>query len=290
MKTSAPLRQDEVNRAVYYSRSVYLYYLSKSLMAAEAACFSKYEQQLNGRDVLDIGVGAGRTARFLAPRARRYESIDYSPVMVDYMRRALPEISVHQGDFRDLSMFPDGSFDFVLATANVIDALPHEGRLMALNEARRVLRPGGLLAFSTHNLGYKFAFSGPRMGWSWNPVRLAVRAVQYVLGSWNHRRLGPLRRTTAEYALLDDPGHFYSCLHYYITRQTVQAQLENAGMTLEDAYDGKGRTLSETDDDSENPWLFYVAQRSTPADRSPRHERDAVDSCAMCGVDGGGHS
>ena len=254
-------RQDEVNRAVYNARGVYLYYFSKSLMAVEAACFSKYQSYLSERDVLDIGVGTGRTSRHLAPLARRYEAIDYSPVMVNHVKKILPEINVRQADFRDLGIFTDGSFDFVLATANVIDALPPEDRLRALSEVCRVLRPGGILAFSTHNLRYKHAFSGPRFDWSWNPIRLGFRTVQYVLGRWNHRRVGPLRRTTPEYALLNDPGHFYACLHYYVARSTVSSQLALAGMRLLEVFDGSGRVLEETEDDSASPWLFYVGQR-----------------------------
>src|SRR5712692_4413034 len=140
-------RQEEVNSAVYNSPGVYRRYLSKLLTPPETACLLKYQPYISGRDVLDIGVGAGRTSVYLAPLARRYEAVDYSPVMVDYMKRAMPEISVRQANFRDLGMFEDSSFDFVFATDNVIDALSHEHRLSALNESRRVLRPGGVLAF-----------------------------------------------------------------------------------------------------------------------------------------------
>jgi SAM-dependent methyltransferase len=253
--------QDEVNRAVYFARGVYLYYLSKSLLQVENACFRKYRQHLLGRDVLDIGVGAGRTARHLAPLAQRYEAIDYSPVMVKHLRKTMPEISARQADFRNLAIFADCSFDFVLATANVIDALSHQDRLSALSEAHRVLRPGGILAFSTHNIRYEKAFAGPRLNWSWNPVRLALNSVMYFLGSWNHRRVGPLRTTTPEYALLNDTGHFYSCLHYYASRSTVNSQLAKVGMNLIEVFDERGRVVAATDDDRKNPWLFYVAQR-----------------------------
>ncbi len=251
---------DEVNRAVYFSAAVPWYYRRRSMLPAETACLSKYEAHWRGRDVLDIGAGTGRTTRFLAPRARRYAAIDYSPVMVKYLHRRMPEIDVRQMDFRDLGVFPDGSFDFVLASANVIDALPHQGRMRALAESRRVLRAGGVLAFSSHNLNYKWAFSGPRMRWCWNPARLAFRAVQYALGFWNHRRIGPLRTRTAEYALLNDPGHFYACLHYYAAPATVRDQLERAGMRLIDVFDPAGRALAQPDEDRENPWLFYAAR------------------------------
>src|SRR5437879_2824637 len=123
--TDGSLRQDEVNRAVYHARGVYRYYLSKSLLPVESAFLSKYQAHVAGHDILDIGVGAGRTTRCLAPLARRYEGIDYSPVMVNYLKRKMPEVSVRQADFRDLQVFEDCTFDFVLASANVIDELCH---------------------------------------------------------------------------------------------------------------------------------------------------------------------
>ena len=255
-------RQDEVNRAVYHSPGVYRYYLSTLLKPPEAAWLSKYQSHISGRDVLDIGVGAGRTTRHLAPLARRYEAVDYSPVMVGYLKAVMPEISVRQADFRNLSIFDDRSFDFVLATDNVIDALAHEDRLRALREACRVLRPGGLLAFSSHNIRYKRAFSGPRLAWSSNPVRLASNCAGYLLCWWNHLGVGPLRRTTPEYALLNDPGHRYACLHYYLARSEMNSQLAGAGMRLIEVLDASGQAVPEGEADSENPSLAYVAERA----------------------------
>ena len=254
-------RQDEVNRAVYHSPGVHRYYLSKLLTPPETACLLKYQAYISGRDVLDIGVGAGRTSRYLAPLARRYEGVDYSPVMVSYVKQVMPEISVRQADFRDLGAFENLSFDFVFAPDNVIDALSHEDRLGALHEASRLLRPGGILAFSSHNIHYKKAFSGPQMEWSSNPVRFAANWVKYAISWRNHFHVAPLRRTTPEYALLNDPGHFYACLHYYAARSKVNSQLVYAGMRLIEAFDVGGQVAPESEDDSQTPSLLYVAER-----------------------------
>jgi SAM-dependent methyltransferase len=255
-------RQEEVNSAVYNAPGVYRRYLSKLLTPPEIACLLKYQPHISGRDVLDIGVGAGRTAGYLAPLARRYEAVDYSPVMVGYMKKAMPEISVRQANFRDLGIFEDRSFDFVFATDNVIDALSHADRLSALSESSRVLRRGGVLAFSSHNIHYKKAFWGPHLDWSPDPVRLAANCVHYAVGWWNHIHVAPLRRTSSEYALLNDTGHHYACLHYYAARSTVGSQLAGAGMRLIEAFDRGGRVAPEGEDDSENPSLLYVAERA----------------------------
>lgn len=253
-------RQDDVNRQVYYAPGVYRYYLSTQLTPSETACLLKYQPYISGRDVLDIGVGAGRTTRYLAPLARRYEAVDYSPVMVDYVKQTMPAISVRQADFRDLGGFADRSFDFLFATDNVIDALSHEDRMRALGEAHRVLRPRGLLAFSSHNLNSKNAFSPPRWNWSANPVTFAANGVKFAISWWNHLRVAPLRTVTPEYALLNDPGHFYACLHYYASRATVARQLERCGMRLMEAFERSG--VSVEGDAPESPNLLYVAERS----------------------------
>lgn len=258
---SGSLPQDQVNRAVYESRRVYRYYLSTQLTPAETACLLKYQPCFAARDVLDIGVGAGRTTRYLAPLARRYEAVDYSPVMVNYLQQVMPDIRVHHADFRNLAIFEDRSFDFVFAPDNVIDALGPEDRLRALSEASRVLRPEGILAFSTHNLRYKRAFSGPRIEWAAAPWRLGINAVKYMLGWWNHRRVGRLRTVTADYALLNDPGHFYACLHYYIARPAARLQLADARLRLLEVFDRNGSVLGQGDDDGDNPSLLYVARR-----------------------------
>jgi len=253
-------RQDEINKAVYHSAGVYRYYLSNLLMPPEIACLLKYQPHIIQKDVLDVGVGAGRTARYLAPLARRYEGVDYSSVMVSYMKRAMPEISVRQADFRDLTMFADESFDFIFATDNVIDALPHKDRIKALGEARRVLRRSGVLALSSHNIDYKKAFSGPQLHFSSDPVRFAANCVNYVLSQWNHYRVAPLRTITSDYALLNDPGHRYACLHYYASRSTVRSQLASCELQLIETFDAGGQLVQEAKDVSETPNLLYVAQ------------------------------
>lgn len=260
MSTGIPI-QDGVNQAVYFSPGVYTHYLSPNLTRPEVICLLKYQSHIAGKAVLDIGVGAGRTTGYLAPLARRYEAVDYSPVMVEYARKILPDISVQQADFRDLSIFKDQLFDFVFATDNVIDALAHEDRLRALREACRVLRPGQILAFSSHNIQYKKAYSGPEFEFHRNPVTLAMSFLRYLRCLKNHARVARFRVTHAEYALLNDRGHDYACLHYYVARSTMKTQLKDAGLRLLEVFDNHGRVIEEGQDVSWSPNLLYVAER-----------------------------
>lgn len=252
--------QDEVNRAIYHQPNIWRYYHSRDLVPAEVACFLKYQPFIAGRDVLDVGVGAGRTTRYLEPIARRYEAVDYSPVMVEHVREAFPRTHVQRADFRALTPFEDATFDFVLASDNVIDALSHEDRMRALAEARRVLRPGGLLAFSSHNVEYAHAHDGPTLAWTKNPFTLARRVADLVTMIKNHRRVSRHRRVTPEYAILNDSGQNFACLHYYASREAVRAQLERVGMRLLDVFDVEGRTIDDAPDAKDDPSLLYVAQ------------------------------
>ena len=105
-----------------------------------------------GSDVLDLGVGAGRTVEPLRARARRYVGVDYAPNMIESCLTRFPDVEFHMGDAADLSRFDDGSFDAVVFSFNGIDCLyPDEARLRCLDECRRVLRPGGTFVLSVHN-------------------------------------------------------------------------------------------------------------------------------------------
>ena len=253
--------QDGVNQAVYFSPRVYSRYQSRHLTPREATCLQKYQQFIADKDVLDVGVGTGRTTGYLAPLARNYEAVDYSPVMVAYAKKAMPDVSIRQADFRDLSTFRNETFDFVFATDNVIDALAHEDRLRALGEAYRVLRPGNILALSAHNLNYTKAFSGPEFDYHSNPRIFAANFVQYLRRLKNYRTVGRLRTTNSDYALLNDTGHDFACLHYYTARSIMKLQLESVGLRLVEVFDNDGRSIEEGEDDRDSPSLLYVAER-----------------------------
>jgi SAM-dependent methyltransferase len=104
-------------------------------------------------DMLDLGVGAGRTARHFAPRVKSYVGLDYSRSMIAHCRQVLPDYTFVVGDARRLD-FDDKSYDFVLFSFNGIDHLGPADRQQALREMKRVLRPNGMMFFSSHNSNF----------------------------------------------------------------------------------------------------------------------------------------
>jgi SAM-dependent methyltransferase len=252
--------QDRVNRRVYHAARVPYVYRETALDAAETMALLAYQGAFAGRSVLDLGVGTGRTTRFVRPLAARYVAIDFSPPMVDALRTRMPGVDVRLGDMRDLSPFADASFDFVLGSCNVIDAVGHEDRLRVFAEVGRVLSPGGVFAFSSHNRRFHEAPRGPILRYARNPVTQALHVLRYLRSHVTHARMKRFRRDERDYAILNDPGHDYALLHYYIDREHQRAQLATAGFEGLDEFDLQGRRLSAGDEDRGTSSVFYVAR------------------------------
>ncbi len=96
-----------------------------------------------GAHVLDAGCGTGRMSRYLAARGCAVVGVDLSPGMLAQAREARPDLEVHEASITDLP-FPDAAFDGVLLWYSVIH-LGDDDLALAMVEAARVLRPGGLV-------------------------------------------------------------------------------------------------------------------------------------------------
>jgi SAM-dependent methyltransferase len=260
-KNGAAAAQDVFNGAFYRSSLVIRNDPKEGLDAQEIVTLLKYQAHVVGRDVLDIGVGTGRTARVLAGLARRYVAIDYSPLVVAEAHRNMPNLQVHLEDMRDLQRWGDGTLDFVFGPNNVIDAVSHADRERTLDEVRRVLREGGLFVFSSHNRCYFRAQSGPRFEVSRNPVTFVLRVVRYLRSLRLHVRMKPMRRFEDDYALLDDCGPDHALLHYYVDRSAQERQLQNAGFELLEVLDRDGATVAPGEMAPDSSCLMYVARK-----------------------------
>lgn len=100
--------------------------------------------------VSDIGGGAGIHATWLARRGYQVHLVDPVPLHVEQAHEAsaaqpdAPLASVSLGDARALP-FEDASVDAALLFGPLYHLAQRTDRIAALTEARRVLRPGGLL-------------------------------------------------------------------------------------------------------------------------------------------------
>ncbi|WP_043638865.1 class I SAM-dependent methyltransferase [Nonomuraea candida] len=94
--------------------------------------------------VLDVGGGAGVHAEWLAAEGHDVELIDPVPLHVE-RAAALPGVRARLGDARDLPV-PGGGADAVLLLGPLYHLPERADRVRALAEARRAVRPGGLVA------------------------------------------------------------------------------------------------------------------------------------------------
>ncbi|MEK8015526.1 MAG: class I SAM-dependent methyltransferase [Candidatus Parabeggiatoa sp.] len=106
----------------------------------------KLEKQ---HSVIDIGCGSGRLAVQLAPFLEgQYTGIDVVPELVDYAKEISRREDWHFAIAQGLTIpEPDNSADFV-CFFSVLTHLLHEESYQYLEEAKRVLKPGGRIVFS----------------------------------------------------------------------------------------------------------------------------------------------
>ena len=236
-------------------------YASRGLRPPEATLLLRYADSLAGR-VLELGCGAGRITGYLGARGGDVLGVDISPTMVEYCRRRYPKLAFQLGDLADLSAFPAGSRDVVIAEFNVLGVLDDSERKRVLGELHRVLTAGGLLIFSAHNIAFIPNVPKPveLVTRSWNPARVLWNLARLPLRERNHRRIGKLERREGDYALINDQAHDYRLLHYYIGRDAQRRQLEAAGFELLECLDGDGGDVPEGDSAAAYPELHYAAR------------------------------
>ncbi|MEW9529260.1 class I SAM-dependent methyltransferase [Microbispora sp. NPDC049125] len=97
--------------------------------------------------VLDVGGGTGVHAEWLAADGYDVELIDPVPAHVE-RASLLPGVTARQGDARALDA-PDGSAGAVLLLGPLYHLPERADRVRALAEARRAVRPGGMVVAAT---------------------------------------------------------------------------------------------------------------------------------------------
>lgn len=106
---------------------------------------------LHNKNVLEIGLGYGTTSSYLASMSSDYHAVDIAQGPIDLVNKRLsylnkpPQAKIQSCHALD---FPDNYFDNVIS----IGCFHHTGSIQkCMDEAYRVLKPGGKLLFMCYN-------------------------------------------------------------------------------------------------------------------------------------------
>lgn len=256
---------DGINQKTYAASSVVQHYAQlRLLQPAEETILELCRDRWSSMKMLDIGVGGGRTTQHFAPLVAEYVGIDYSPEMVAACQKRFaasaiaPQIEI--GDARDLSRFPDNSFDFILFSFNGIDFISHSDRLKVFQEIRRVGKPGGYFFFSSHNLqGLEREFSF-RKHLSPNPIATYVNLVMFVILRLANCSLTLEQLKASGHVVVRDESHNFRLKTYYVRPEEQLKQLEPNFREVK-VYSWKtGLSITDQEELRSNSdmWLYYL--------------------------------
>jgi SAM-dependent methyltransferase len=107
-------------------------------------------EKVNGLGTIcDLGCGAGQVAGYLFSRGIGVCGIDLSSEMIKQARRLNPEIDFRQGNMLALTEVAGNTFGGIAAFYSIIH-VPRPSLVAALQEMKRVSRPGGRLLLTFH--------------------------------------------------------------------------------------------------------------------------------------------
>ena len=231
------------NQGVYAIGEVVKHYADAGkLKTAEEAILRRLGPQIQGKRLLDIGVGGGRTTSHLLALSTDYIGVDYSGEMVGVCRAKYPGVNFQEADARNLEAFGRATFDFIFFSFNGIDSIDGEGRAQVLREVHAALKPGGLFLFSSHSLRVlpERPWQLSLYSWSLNPRTILYnlrRAWRSLRNYWRHA--GDQSRGEG-YAIVVDSGHDFRLLHYYVEPEMQVRQLGEAGFVEIEVFDQQG--------------------------------------------------
>ena len=191
-----------------------------------------------GKKILDIGCGAGRTTYSFNEKGYDVIGIDYAPAMIEKAKELHPNI-----DFRVMNAcaldFEDETFDHVYFSFNGIDHIhPFPKRVDCLKEIYRVLKKGGTFAYNSHN-----ALCLPK-----DRITLSL----YV------RNLLSLRLFTGYRISFQSSGTIYLC---YVNPFRERGRLKKAGFTFIENPVKPGRNKNQLIRMLRDLSVHYVARK-----------------------------
>ncbi len=231
----------------------------EELYTAEHIMLENIPEYIRGGNILDLGVGCGRTTPYLTSISQNYIGLDYSPEMVECCQKRFPNIKFIEGDACDLTRFDDNHFDLVFFSCNGIDYVSHKDRLRIFSEVYRVLKDKGIFIFSSHNFANQRIVNFREIKLSYNPFRSVVRILRYFIGMFKQIRIRKYEVHGDNYAIINDPSNnVITHMTYYIKCKEQFAQLEECGFKNIKAVNEEGNYISRNTEDTGH-YIYYSA-------------------------------
>ncbi|MBM4424454.1 MAG: class I SAM-dependent methyltransferase [Chloroflexi bacterium] len=198
--------------------------------------------------VLDCGGGPGRYAIELAKHGYSVTLFDLSRALLSFARTQAHAANAtlagyEHGTATDLSRFADDSFDAILFMGPLYHLIDPDDRGAALREARRVLKPGGMLAaaFISQYAGLRFLLK--------EDPEFLIRSPERVAGFWQTESFPPARTDGAEF------------IAHFIPPTEVRPLIESAGFDVRAVLGVEGLAsmiddkLNALEGDAWNAWV-----------------------------------
>ena len=241
--------------------------------AGEAAALAAVGEHRRG-DVLDIGIGGGRTTGLLGPAARSYVGLDISREMLELARRRFPDADLREGDAAGLAGLPDDAYDLVVFSYNGLDSLDHAQRATALSAMARVLRPDGRVVFSSLNLdGVSFderplrVAGGPLSPRFRYHVAHAVRhPASMVRSVRNYRQNRQEAQDGRGWGMRPLRAHEFRFVVHFATMEETVAEAGAAGLEVLAAYADDGSELAPSTAHTDADYVHFVCRRALNRD------------------------
>jgi len=247
-----------INKNTYEKKHHVEEYINLTIQKQEKSIFTKYRNEIEGKRILDIGCGTGRTTSYLNKHSNDCIGIDYSLEMIRYCREKYPDKRFELCDARDMSRFDDSSMDFVLFSFNGLGYLCHDDRICTLAEIHRVLEAGKYFVFSSHNRSFlNQVWNGksptPKLKTSKKPRQFLRNLRSYLISSYNYRKNKQFEQIENEYSIIVGVSHNHGLLSYWINAKNQVEQLKKAGFETVETYDFSGRSVALDADERESP-------------------------------------
>lgn len=244
------------------------YALESHLQAPEETILSELIPKLFNYDVLDIGIGGGRTTLHIAGRCKSYIGVDINANMVAACSQRFQNwphnLTFNVSDARTLDGIADNSIDLVIFSFNGIDYINHHGRMLALASIYRVLRPEGRFVFSSHNTGCIPDLISLRTHLSRNPINCARGLVRWCKLNFKFNNRNTLKQAVnATRAIINDGAYESNLQTYYVSVSEQLRQLDGM-FKVKNIYSltsGKPFTSPESAESSSDSWLYYMCAK-----------------------------